>query len=124
MLHLGRDEQETQLPFSSSQSFGDESGKHPGNPSDLKFSAENQVLPDLQGCHLKTSFEPQSPASTWAAGPSHLRCSEASKLQEKGPREHKEDGPVFSAQWDVRVCLPGAGPLPGVQEEPVWGTHA
>ena len=51
VLHRGREEQEAQLPFSSSQSFGDESGKHPRNPSDLKFSAENQVLPDVQGCH-------------------------------------------------------------------------
>ena len=60
----------------------------------------------------KPPSEPQGPASTWAAGPSHLRCSEASELQEKGPREHKEDGPVFSAQRDARVCLPGAGSLP------------
>ena len=72
----------------------------------------------------KPPSEPLGPASRWAAGLSHLRCSEASKLQEKGPREHKEDRPVFSAQWDVRVCLTGAGPPRGVQEEPMWGTHA
>lgn len=45
------------------------------------------------------------------------------RFQEKGLREHKEDGAVFSAQQEARICLIGARPLPRVQQEPLWGNQ-
>lgn len=114
MLHLGRDEQETQLPFSSSQSFGDECGKHPGNPSDLKFSAENQVLPDLQGCHPKTSFRATEPGfhmGSWTEPSQMLRGIKASGERPEGAQ----------GRWPCVLSTVGCESLPAWSWAPTWG---
>lgn len=65
-------------------------GKHPGNQSDWKFPARTDVPRPILGRAELSRMGPQ--------------------LQEKGLREHGEEGPVSSAHQDARVGLTGAGP--------------
>lgn len=73
-------------------------GKHPGNPSDLKCPAQNQLIPDLHG--------PGFWVCSWTDLPQMLRGIKVlgPQLWGKGLREHEEGAPV-SAQQEAGICL-------------------
>lgn len=114
MLHLGRDEQETQSYHFHHLSHLGMNLKAPRNPSDLKILSRNQVLPDLQGCHPKPpsgATEPEAYMGSWTEPSQMLRGIKASGERPGGSTRKMA---LCSQHSGMESALPGVGP-------PTWG---